>query len=240
MDQLEHSSRRAQAVWRHEFGHHMDHMSGPVAYRFGSNTNKFEAARRSDLQRLQKASGQSNIDMSATATRGADEAAILARKPLGARRKALREMSQRAGLDQGEVEQFLTREGPLGLLSGGERDAVVWRFMAAWDRKDAQGLIDVLLWENRMRLVSRKESATLINRAMKAEKGVGMLLSDLAHGATKGRAFGSFRHKKAYYEERIMTGGRETEIFANVAGISGESEFAERMVKHFSRPCIRK
>ena len=84
-----------------------------------------------------------------------------------------------------------------------------------------------------MRLVSRKESATLINRAMKAEKGAGMLLSDLAHGATKGRAFGSFRHKKAYYEERIMTGGRETEIFANVVGISGESEFAERMVKHF-------
>ena len=30
-----------------------------------------------------------------------------------------------------------------------------------------------------------------------------------------------------------MIGGRETEIFANVVGISGESEFAERMVEHF-------
>ena len=30
-----------------------------------------------------------------------------------------------------------------------------------------------------------------------------------------------------------MIGGRETEIFANVASISGESEFAERMVEHF-------
>ena len=195
--------------------------------------NKFEAARRSDLQRLQKASGQSNIDMSATATRGADEAAILARKPLGARREALREMSKRTGLDRSEVEQFLTREGPLGLLSGGERDAVIWRFMAAWDRKDAQGLIDLLLWENRMRLVSRKESATLIGGAMKEEKGAGMLLSDLADGATKSRAHGSFRHNNAYYEERVMIGGRETEIFANVVGISGESEFAERMVERF-------
>ena len=142
-------------------------------------------------------------------------------------------MSKRTGLDQSEVEQFLTREGPLGLLSGGERDAVIWRFMAAWDRKDAQGLIDLLLWENRMRLVSRKESATLINRAMKEDKGAGMLFSDLADGATKNRTYGSFRHGDAYYKERIMIGGRETEIFANVVGISGESEFAERMVKHF-------
>ena len=84
-----------------------------------------------------------------------------------------------------------------------------------------------------MRLVSRKESATLIGRAMKDEKGAGMLLSDLADGATKSRAFGSFRHNEAYYKERLMIGGRETEIFANVVGISGESEFAERMVEHF-------
>ena len=60
-----------------------------------------------------------------------------------------------------------------------------------------------------------------------------MLLSDLADGATKSRAHGSFRHNNAYYRERLMTGGRETEIFANVVGISGESEFGERMVKHF-------
>ena len=60
-----------------------------------------------------------------------------------------------------------------------------------------------------------------------------MLLSDLADGATKSRAHGSFRHDNAYYEERVMTGGRETEIFANVVSISGESEFAERMVEHF-------
>ena len=141
------------------------------------------------------------MDMSATATRGADEAAILARKPQGDRLAALREMSKRSGLDQGEVEQFLTREGPLGLLSGGERDAAIWRFMAAWERRDAQGMIDVLLWENRMRLVSRHQSATLLNRAMKEDKGAGMLFSDLAHGATKGRAAGSYRHSDDYYTD---------------------------------------
>ena len=94
-------------------------------------------------------------------------------------------------------------------------------------------MIDLLLWENRMRVVSRHQSATLLNRAMKEDKGVGMLFSDLAHGATKGRAAGSYQHSDAYYRERLMSGGRETEIFANVVGISGESEFGERLVKHF-------
>ena len=94
-------------------------------------------------------------------------------------------------------------------------------------------MIDLLLWENRMRLVSRNQSGTLINNAMRKDKGAGMLFSDLADGATKHRAYGSIRHSDAYYKERLMSGGRETEIFANVVGISGESEFGERLVKHF-------
>ena len=66
---------------------------------------------------------------------------------------------------------------------------------------------------------------------MRGQKGVGVLLSDLADGATYGRASGTFKHTKAYYQARKASGGRQTEIFANVVGISGEGEISARMVE---------
>ena len=64
---------------------------------------------------------------------------------------------------------------------------------------------------------------------MRNEKGVGVLLSDLADGATVSRAAGSFKHLASYYKQ--WPDGRVTEIFANVVSIAGESEMGTRMIE---------
>ena len=89
-----------------------------------------------------------------TADRASTDAAKLALKPLGERRAAIRELSKSTGLDRSEVENFLTREGPLGQLSGADRDAAVWRFMTAWERNDVQGMVDLFMWEGQVHLIN--------------------------------------------------------------------------------------
>ena len=145
------------------------------------------------------------------------------------RRVAIQKLSKSTGLDRSEVEKFLAREGPLNQFSGGERDAVIWRFMSAWERNDVQGMVDLFLWENSVQLINQGRLRNHISYLMRTDKGVGGLLSDLADGATVSRATGSIRHKAAYYKQWID--GRETEIFANVVSIAGESEMGARMVE---------
>ena len=62
----------------------------------------------------------------------------------------------------------------------------------------------------------------------RARSRYGFLLSDLANGATMSRAHGSLAHSKPYYK---TPGSRETEIFANVIGISDKSAIAAQMLE---------
>ena len=169
------------------------------------------------------------------ATRGSDDAARLALKPLGERRAAIQKLSKKTGLDRTEVEAFLTREGPLGQLSGGDRDAVIWRFMAAWDGNDAQGMVDLFLWEHGVPFINKGQLRDHISELMRKEKAVGVFLSDLADGATFSRASGSFKHLASYYKQ--WPDGRATEIFANVVSLAGESEMGARMVERLFPAC---
>ena len=61
--------------------------------------------------------------------------------------------------------------------------------------------------------------------------GTGKHLSDLANGATVGRAEGGSVHKAEYYDE--FRERRTAEVFANVVAVAGESEFGTALVKRF-------
>ena len=232
MDHLDTTSRQAQAVWRHEFGHRMDNLAvGRTAVSYSSNTMRFGKARQADLRRLQKASGSTRSAMSTTAYRSHNRSAEFGKLPITKRREALADLSKRTGLDLDEVRAFLGREGPYEQLTLASKDALVHRFLMAYDELDAQGMVDILLWENYAYLVNNGRLKNSIHYLMVDNKGAGMLLSDLADGATMGRASGSFKHPASYYKARSKSGGRETEIFANIVGLAGESPMGAKLVE---------
>ena len=144
----------------------------------------------------------------------------------------LKELAQKADLDLDDVRTFLTNEGPLGFsgLRKQDADAFMYRFMTAWDQKDIQGVLDVMNVGRRTGLYLSERTddmAVWVNE----NTGVGKHFSDLADGATRGRANGGWGHSVAYYRKHKEN--RTAEVFANVISVGGASEFSTKLLKRF-------
>ena len=56
------------------------------------------------------------------------------------------------------------------------------------------------------------------------------LMSDASDIVTRGRARDVWKHPEEY---NAQAGNRETEVFANIVGMAGESPFAAKLAEHF-------
>ena len=92
-------------------------------------------------------------------------------EPALRRRELLEELAQKTDLDLGDVRTFLTNEGPLGFgLRNQDADAIMYRFMTAWDQKDIQGVLDAMAAGQRTHLyLSAHASSLLLALATRAD-----------------------------------------------------------------------
>ena len=241
-----------QAVWRHEFGHHMDHASGMTKqYSTYHEETKFASARRADAKRLSRHLGQTVDETRAKVKKFDREAKAIAEEVSPAKRRAaLEKMATKAGIDLDEATDFLTDQGPFGYtgeFSLGEhsKDAITWRFLKAWEQRDVQGVIDILVVNPKV-LSSYsgawKNQLIGIQQWAYKETGVLQMFSDYMDALTTGRAGSNWKHSAKYYADRVFRGkdlGGHAEIFANVVSVSGSGPIGEKMLAHFS-PAIYK
>lgn len=246
MDELNQGTRYGQSVWRHEFGHWMDRkMWDPPSVEgrsalYTSRERAYQSAMTSDLRRLRKdgnvgSSWAASVDKSRNL---GQEAANVRRLPMPERRRAVAEMMDEAGLNQAEVEDYLTREGSFGFsgtgqLSLSERDAVLWRFAKAWKDLDGQAIGDVLnVPRGSVAYLGRPDAEFSQLRAwMKENSGSGKMFSDLMDALTRQRVNSGWGHPASYYKRNKDLRG--TEVFANVTSVSGESQFGAKLVERF-------
>ena len=85
-------------------------------------------------------------------------------EPALRRREMLEKLAQKADLDLGDVRTFLTNEGPLGFsgLRNQDADAIMYRFMTAWDHKDIQGVLDAMSAGQRTHLYLSAHASSLL------------------------------------------------------------------------------
>ena len=107
----------------------------------------------------------------------------------------------------------------------------MYRFMAAWDQKDIQGVLDAMNAGQRTGLYLSAAPTTELVEWVHENTGAWKHLSNLADGATVGRASGGWGYTAKYYGERKEN--RTAEVFANVIAVAGESEFSTTLVKRF-------
>ena len=193
----------------------------------------FRAAMMRDTWNLRKG-GRLGSSTGATRSinRDLDTAARRFRQePALRRRELLEELAQKIDLDLGDVRTFLTNEGPLGFgLRNQDADALMYRFMTAWDQKDIQGVLDAMNARKRTALYLSERPDGLMDWVDK-NTGVGKHLSDLSNGATVGSTDGGWGHTDEYYGRSKEN--RTAELFANVMSVAGEGEFSTALLKRF-------
>ena len=121
-------------------------------------------------------------------------------------------------------------------LVGRDRDAVVWRFMKAWESRDIQGVLNILNAREPMNRylvgIEGGVSSKFFKHWMRKNTGVGKMLSDHMHAATRGRASGGWTHTNKYYASSPEN--RNAEIFADTISVAGESRFAYLLLRRFA------
>ena len=146
------------------------------------------------------------------------------------------ELSRELDLDLDEVVAFMRREGPLGgpyTLPVTDKDALIYRFLLSWKHLDAQGALDVLFLDQSIiyQYAFGITDDVVIRAWLKSNSGVSKMWSDLVSSLTRDKATGGWGHTNSYYAKRA--GRRQVEVFANVFGAGGESEFASKILKRF-------
>lgn len=244
MNGLREKNRRALSTWRHEFGHRMDNaLAGDGVGYASSATPAFTKAVRADtaaLRPTKKRVGaiaqhpQASRKLHAGLDDDTRKFQVLSD---GERRARLDDLAQSTGLDVEEVTKFLSDEGPLGFdgpgrLRGADKDAVVYRVMVAWEKRDLQGVLDVTNFTRHTRdLVSPLRPRHGLTRWMEDNTGTNKHLSDLANAATHDRVSGGFGHSKSYYKNAGYL--RNTEIFADTLTVLSSGPFGRKFMLRF-------
>lgn len=233
---------RAQAVWRHEYGHHVDGMLPGTSsdYRYFSQIPEFAAALGKDKMSLidNAAAGPANYSKTKTQraalTTAYQEAisSIQAAEPLAwleARYTAL-------GIDFKTAKAAVERQTVFsGMLEAPEVYQRFARIAVALEQRDAQGLMDALTGGS-----TTREGAAESGKAMKT----GMLgeLSDLFGSVSRNKVSGyrktGWGHSDRYYAEADYKAGTET--FANLFCVHGQGDVfwvqvLERLVPEVNR-----
>ena len=255
------STKLEDAVWRHEFGHHMDHMlrslpeHSPISwkYSYSSASKAFDKAKNADRKLLKSAlppKGQAGWGIS---TRKHNESLnMLTRSvkklPADARQGALVTLADELDLDLADVRAFMADQGILGApvdISQVDQDALVYRFLLSWKHRDVQGALDTLGGIASSHLQAQPAASLRIaldldlsDDALKTmnvwagrDTGTFQHWSDLADVLTVRRVNGGWGHSNSYFNE--IAGRRQAEIFANMVSMMGESEFARKMVQRY-------
>lgn len=248
-DRLPLSGRAIEGVFRHEFGHALDHGPGRnPASRISART-AFLTAAQADRDRLAK---RSPGRKSKRRARFDAEAADVRELGAAERQTRVAEALAAADLDEGQVRKLLDLESIAGsgTLSDAEVDALVWRFARAWRTDDVQSLIDLLdspmgrLFETGQvadinptldRILSRGvfgKGRQVVDQQLDYlahQTRVGPALSDLADALTHRRLRGSRVHETSYYAlHPDLRGG---EILANSVELLGSGPLGEDLVR---------
>ena len=240
MDGHNPNTRLGKAMWRHEFGHHIDRKLSKESIfarnPYASNSKKFQSAMNADRNKLKPRLGS---EKNSTRVKNRDldnETKKFRELAFGDRQRAMTELSRELDLDLDEVVAFMRREGPLGgpyTLPVSDKDALVYRFLLSWKHLDVQGALDMLFLKQNIiyQYAFGIADDVAIRAWLKSNSGVSKMWSDLVSALTRDKATGGWGHTNHYYTQRA--GRRQVEIFANVFGAGGESEFASKILKRF-------
>ena len=224
------SNPRAQATWRHEYGHHIDGNLHPTLTYASADTG-FTVAMKVDAERLVKGSALGHPSVATDARRlllersYRDAAAAIA--GAGKPEEWLTERFARHGIDYAEAVRALRQHTVFAnALQGVELAQRLARIATAFELGDAQGLMDALLGKGDWKEVS-----------ICGSMGVCSSLSDLIGSVTRNKVAGvelsGWGHKTSYYRAHAMMAG--TEVWANLTCLYGEGGlFWQRVVEHFT------
>lgn len=232
-------SARAGAVWRHEFGHHLDwYMGKEVSWR--SIKPDFTDAMKRDANELRDRSGLGGritkrrdllAQNVATLSRVSDEIADMTS---ALRVVRLKRLAKDVSIDLDELETWLDKHGGyLGTLSRRSvgRDAGIARLLTAWKRKDAQGLLDALDGARRNPDGSIVRE-TIANLTQSYWHGSASHVSDLFSAATNKRVEGSGSHTASYYRRNPHF--RQAESWANITDLAATGDIGQRLLQDFA------
>jgi len=203
------TSRDGQAVWRHEYGHHVDAMLGKQAKgytRFITSTDEWKAIWRDDgIRALQNGKGRFPEAVAArdATTRKAqgwvDEVTKVAnREGDAAAMRRIRDIVEAEGLTWSEWERFMDESVTPAMRTLVTKDS--------WRRAHLEVLAayrDGVLTEGLFRHFASARASM-----------AGVTIMDTLGAATK-NAIG-YGHKPEYYRGRSGTTNQGTEIFANI------------------------
>ena len=258
MGDLSTAGRKGRATWRHEFGHHMDHMlrrhpehinAINWKYDYSSASKAFRSAKTKDRNLLKKTAlppkGQyiSTREFNHPLNIQAQEVRRLGRAD---RKKWLTDLADEIGVELDDVRTFLTDDGILGgpiPLSAKDQDTIMARFMLAWKQRDVQGAMDVISGFNfgqgqqtyALNIVLDLDVSLADLKALhkwaNKETGYFQYWSDMADVLSVGRIKGGWGHSTAYFNK--IAGRRDAEIFANMVTMMSTSPFTRNMVEHY-------
>lgn len=226
-----------RAVWRHEFGHHIDAKSRKTAI-MRSAQSDFTAAMENDGAALKAGSGLGRKSKALDAIQQVNKASqkVLAEETkvfvsVQARADWLRAQAKDVGLDLDEFRTWFSAHTAPGDMNVGDvfRDWWEAQFLQAWKRGDALGLIDAI------EQVERGEFGQMVaakgTRAY--NKGLSGMISDLFSAATFKRVEGAGSHTMSYYKQRVGW-GRQAECWANLCSVAGSGLVGEKLLERFT------
>ena len=252
-------SRRHYRVWRHEFGHAVDY-DGVWPGRI-STSEAFTKAMNKDRTRLRKLPPKSlNYTDQTSKSRQGIRDAWDERKALNRQAKQMADMGweERAklvdeaydavpDLTRQEVRKFLRDDTVSGVrlgLNEGQREALEWRFLKAWEKDDVQTLLDVMGSPRDNQLLGDvfglNEWTVTAQDADKfrylfyehyKQGGIGHGLSDMLDAITTHRMKDGYAHTEGYYKGTRNAHRRGAETFANVVDLLGSGPFGEKVLR---------
>ena len=224
-----------RGVWRHEYGHHIDHMRASGGNTYASSGARYTSARGADEKVLAKHWGRNRAESVAKTSKWDEQAKGILKMDSQKRAEAVDRMLGIAKLDRDEVVAFLTREGPLGgeVPWAANRDAIIWRFAKAYKERDSQGMANLLNVTKEVRTYTsgigqhRKAQVWVHDNA-----GAGKMFSDMIDAMSHGRAHAGWLHSRKYYAE--VPGRRNAEIYADQVSIMGSGTMGELLLRRFA------
>jgi SPP1 gp7 family putative phage head morphogenesis protein len=223
------TDQRAQATWRHEYGHHLDGNLDDKAM-YVSSGARFSSAMAADSAQLVRGAGHGHRGKTTDARRALmDQAYRDSAVEIGGRvdwHAWLAERLMKHGVDYAAAFHALRKHTVFAnSLTGDALVLRLARIATAFDLRDAQGLMDALLGKGNIREVS-----------VCGRIGVCSSLSDLIGSVTRnkvaGRDLSGWGHSSRYYARHADLAG--TEAWANLTCLHGEGGlFWKQVAEHF-------
>lgn len=219
MGKLSPDDYHGQGVWRHEYGHFIDHQKGS-GYIYRSSRDDFSQLMKAETQEIRKASGygrKSKANDAFLQTRQRDYQQLksqLIDMDRAQRAEFLQSQAERLGLSLADFQRFMERE-TLHTEHSLARDLRLGKLMKAIDDRDAVHFMDAIYSD----LAYKEKSAVYY-------KGLLGKFSDLIGSASKNKLLGHGPHGFGGHSNSYLKdhGQAETEVFANLMSLLGSGD----------------